>query len=538
MNAMRSALILVIAWVLLPLSSCSTTLVPTPRLPKETRKQLPDDELLAALQQDWAELQQVKMDNDLRQKLIERYNANLLIFLRRLRYDILHDTGKKHKSFPSYLQVEHEGLRNPRSLNDVYDDIVPAADVKTYSLEEHYLLPGLGVPLVGVIPASKIRDGDHLPNLHARGTVSTLTALLEFPEDGSRIVLRLLPRHWHERVLVGRVSYPLAGDFSASMEIFWNLTNIKRGRFLGLLNPQKLRDTTGLTSIERYNPDKIPVILTHGLGSSAETFNNLVNRLLSDREVRNNYQFWYFNYATGISWAVSAANFREALRQARLQFDPHDKNNYWDKMVVVGHSMGGLITHLNQSEPTGNIPQDLPPELSPSDALMKELFEFQPIKVGQVVYMATPHRGAPIARNRLVLLLSNLVKLPKVLLTEALSIATLQENTILTNPRKFTRWFTSIAQLSPDSSDIRALALRPVQQVPTHSIIGDRGRHNSPRSSDGVVPYWSSHISWGTETIVPKNHHVHKAPETAEDMKRVLKEHLARTKGERKAHSH
>ena len=64
-----------------------------------------------------------------------------------------------------------------------------------------------------------------------------------------------------------------------------------------------------------------------------------------------------------------------------------------------------------------------------------------------------------------------------------------------------------------------------MRNVPTHSIIGDRGKNNTPKSSDGVVPYWSSHIPWGTEKIVPADHSVQDAPETAEEIKRILKEH-------------
>jgi len=62
--------------------------------------------------------------------------------------------------------------------------------------------------------------------------------------------------------------------------------------------------------------------------------------------------------------------------------------------------------------------------------------------------------------------------------------------------------------------------------VPTHSIIGDRGKNDTPDSSDGVVPYWSSHISWGTEKIVPSDHSVQDHPDTAKEISRILKEHL------------
>lgn len=524
----------------LVLSSCEAPLLPPPDLPRNcTRAEQPDAALLRNLREDWNLLQQVHMDTDARQQLIRRYNAQLLTLLRRVRHDMHRIYGAGRKEFPPMFKVVHEGVPATRSLNDVYDDIVPAADVATNGLDEHYVVPGLGVPLVGVIPASKIQAEDNLVHFQKQGTVSTLTAVLEFPKGDGAPTLRLIPRHRHEGVRVGRLTYPLAGDFSASIEIYWNLTDIRRGRFLGLLNPQKLRDTTGLTCIEQYDPKKIPVILTHGFASSAETFNNLVNRLQRDPEIRRNYQFWYFNYATGVAWSISAAEYRQALRNARLHFDPQHKNSRWDRMVVVGHSMGGLITHMNQTLHAEVKPEELPKGLARSTTLMPELFNFEPVPAARVVYMATPHRGVPIASNVFVLACMRLVRLPKTLAEEAITLATLQQNNLITYPGRVAKWFTSIGQLSPTSADIVALNLRPLRDVPTHSIIGDRGRGNSPKSSDGLVPYWSSHLSFGSETIVPSDHHVQDVPETADDLTRVLKEHLnAQPHGVIKAHSH
>ena len=59
--------------------------------------------------------------------------------------------------------------------------------------------------------------------------------------------------------------------------------------------------------------------------------------------------------------------------------------------------------------------------------------------------------------------------------------------------------------------------------VPYNAIIGDRGRGDSPNSSDGVVPYWSSHLD-GTESehIVPSGHGAHQNPEAIEEVRRIL----------------
>ncbi len=530
-------------------SSCSTPLVPRPRLSAEQRQEVGDAELLSRLRADWEMMGNPKCSAEEHVAASARYNANLLNLLRRVRHDGMKAMEKGEIYEPVGFRLHRSLAAHGLHLSDVYEDMVPAVDVRTESLEERYAVPGVGVPLVGIIPARNVQTVEKLDtffNIRTRGTVNTLTALMVFPENARETpVLRLIPRHRQEEVEIGALRYQLAGDFSASLEVYWDLTRVREDRMLGLLRPQELRDVSGLSCIEAYQPGRIPVILTHGLMSSAGTFDNLVNRLLSDPEIRNNYQFWYFNYPTGVAWTIAAREYRKALAEVRQTVDPRGKNRNWDNMVVIGHSMGGLITHYSQCVEPWRMLEDNP-VLPPSDqrylqrryvdepipvpaydALRKDYF-FRPVKAGMVVYLATPHRGAPLARYRIVTALTKLVRLPEAIIDEAINIATLQQDSVLFSPSNLTSWFTSVGQLAPDSYSILGLQKLAVRNVPTHSVIGNDGCENEPlcHSSDGVVPYWSSHISWGTETVVPASHSVQDVPETAEDLKRVLKEHL------------
>ncbi len=533
------------------LSSCSTPLVPKPRMSAEVRRDVSDAELIARLRADWLIMGNPKLSAEEHVAASARYNTNLLNLIRRVRYDGMKALEKGEAYRPTAFRFHRSLAAHGLLLRDVYEDVVPAVDVRTQSLDERYTVPGVGVPLVGIIPAKNVKTIEKLEtffNIRTRGTVNTLTALLEFPkEEGAQPVMRLIPRHRREEVDIGRMRYQLAGDFSASLEVYWDLTRVREGRMLGLLHPQELRDVSGLSCIEAYQPGRIPVILTHGLMSSAGTFDNLVNRLLSDPEIRNNYQFWYFNYPTGVAWTITAAKYREALADVRQTVDPGHRNENWDNMVVVGHSMGGLITHYSQCVEPWKMLEDNPvlPERDehylnaryvdepipvPAYEALREDYFFRPVKAGLVVYMATPHRGAPLARYRIVTALMKLVRLPEAILDEAFNLATLQQDSVLFNPEAFTSWFTSVGQLAPDSYSIQGLQSLAVQNIPTHSIIGNDDGDATPLtcSSDGVVPYWSSHISWGTETVVPSSHSVQDVPEAAEDMARVLKEHLTR----------
>jgi len=81
---------------------------------------------------------------------------------------------------------------------------------------------------------------------------------------------------------------------------------------------------------------------------------------------------------------------------------------------------------------------------------------------------------------------------------------------------------TSIQGLSPNSPLLHALDRLPIQAV-HHSIIGDRGRGDTPNSSDGVVPYWSSHLaSARSEKIVPTGHEAMDNPHAVEEIRRIL----------------
>jgi hypothetical protein len=65
------------------------------------------------------------------------------------------------------------------------------------------------------------------------------------------------------------------------------------------------------------------------------------------------------------------------------------------------------------------------------------------------------------------------------------------------------------------------------KDIPYHSIIGDRGRGDSPNSSDGVVAYWSSHLDGAkSEKIVPSNHGANQNAEGVTEVERILKQHV------------
>src|SRR4030095_13356064 len=93
----------------------------------------------------------------------------------------------------------------------------------------------------------------------------------------------------------------------------------------------------------------------------------------------------------------------------------------------------------------------------------------------------------------------------------------------------------SIDTLAPSNRFVKAINTIPVTRgIPYHSIMGDRGRGDTPNSSDGVVPYWSSHLEEAqSELIVPSDHSAHQNRQAIEEVRRILKLHARSSTGAR-----
>ena len=427
----------------------------------------------------------------------------------------------------------------------------------TFRLRESVTVEGMGIPLAGLAPRGGSRP--HANVLKDNGNVHTLTAILDFDRmvDG-KPTLRTIPRLMNEHIFIGKnkVRQPLAANFSVPIALFWKLSDADGTELLGAFRPKKAINTMGLYFSEPYDPRKIPVVFTHGLMSGPATFANLTNRLLVDPVIRENYQFWFFGYPSGLAWTIPASRQRQALKELMQEYNPRGTSREMNNIVMVGHSMGGLITRFNNSTKPWTLMKgvfELSPETFEGMTLenwkkgmaplhydeqtlerLQNNFIFSPPQgVTRIVYMATPHRGSTFADNWIGRLGQHLIDLPSDMLEEVTRIATLSRGMFLLNPLQLKDELTSIRQLSPNSSLVKYMSeLRGSPNVPVHSIIGDRGKNDTPNSSDGVVKYHSSHLDWSaSEKIVPSGHSVQDDPASAVELRRILREHLVKVKG-------
>ena len=89
------------------------------------------------------------------------------------------------------------------------------------------------------------------------------------------------------------------------------------------------------------------MVLVHGTASSPARWANLVNELANERVIWERYQIWLFLYNTGNPIGYSAGLLRRALERAVARFDPDGHAiPALRRMVVIGHSQGGLLTKL------------------------------------------------------------------------------------------------------------------------------------------------------------------------------------------------
>ncbi len=136
---------------------------------------------------------------------------------------------------------------------------------------------------------------------------------------------------------------------------------------------------------------------------------------------------------------------------------------------------------------------------------------YQPLTEPQrVVFLAVPHRGSPLANFRISMWISRLIRLPKTLTVDFLDTTLLAVGDVIQGEDPSKHLPTSINSLSPNSPATVALNKLPLPgRVTCHSVIGDRAKGDTPNSSDGVVPYGSSHVTpVASELIVPSNHSV------------------------------
>jgi len=101
----------------------------------------------------------------------------------------------------------------------------------------------------------------------------------------------------------------------------------------GLWTPATLaiKSGFGIYFLERYDPNKIPVIFIHGAAGSPQDW-----RYAMEKVDRKRYQVWFYFYPSGARLENAAFALNEGVEQLHERY-------HFNRLHVVAHSMGGLV---------------------------------------------------------------------------------------------------------------------------------------------------------------------------------------------------
>lgn len=487
------------------------------------------------------------------------YNESLESTLRLVNAQGELHPGKKYQVTTGKQTYEVATVVRGNWNNEDFERFEFVSDFKLDGLPSSGLTYGLGVPLIAVRKEGDSNDPREV--YYPDGLSFPVTALLRVVRPGTMPGKGAVHRHHcvlelHDPLasadlqLAGRL-VPLQTDLSTALAYFLDSPQFRQkdSATQGLINPNKTQQHRGLYMLEPFDPARIPVVMVHGLWSSPVTWMPMFNDLRSFPELRKNYQFWFYQYPTGQPFWMSATQMREDLERARQTLDPERRYLALNQMVLVGHSMGGLVSRLqtvNSRDDFWKLLSDEPFESvqgAPEDLakLRQAAFFGANADIRRVVTIGTPHRGSDYANDLTQWLGRQVIKLPAMMVSTG-------QNLVSKNPGVFQNAdllinSTSIDSLSPRSPVFPTMLRAPrASWVTYHNIVGLAPKRSwfgeeQQASDDGVVSYESAHIEDAVSEVVVSSEHqsIHRHPRAILEVRRILLEHLEQVRHEYQA---
>ncbi|MEO1857916.1 MAG: hypothetical protein ABGY95_11220 [Rubritalea sp.] len=410
-------------------------------------------------------------------------------------------------------------------LTDI-DDLHYAHKYTSSDLSPAIETHGVGVPMTAYTAWSAER-AQKFPFMPGIGYIYSVTALAHWREKNS-VSFQLID---------SRESAQLSADYTTPHAFSQAATKslIFQG-FVNVLRPEYGIKSMSLFSSEPIDPKRIPVVFVHGLAATPNLWVKPTYALLADPVIRDNYQFYAYFYPTGLPLSHSAAGLKKEIKNLHAYLKGHGAGSNADEMVVIGHSMGGLLTSAITRDYQGAAAEiytkrvDQLTVKTMGEQAIVELLETPPLDcVTRAVFLATPHRGSSYADNWIGRFTSHLIDIPK--------------NIVALDPTHYREDLTSLGKsifdiqegmdgvqrLRYNNPTLKYNLTRPkLNNVTYHSIIGDRGWGGKlENSSDGIVKYSSSHLEGvASELVVSSWHNAQDNSKAQDEMMRILKLHL------------
>jgi pimeloyl-ACP methyl ester carboxylesterase len=423
--------------------------------------------------------------------------------------------GYRFKRFIAVGELAVHGLRNRYRQAGIgaplAAELEPVAS-ETAEVERRWIPPRMKLPVTAFVRLEKPRRGVLSGTLRGRIELYPADVATTVSVNGRAVPLEMEPTaalaYWLEGVPV------------------WNL------EIAGFRFPEQLLFGDGLVMMHPYRRGQIPVVLVHGTVSSPARWAEMSNELSNDPVIRERYQVWLFTYNTGQPILYSARFLRRALQQAVETLDPTGEDPALRRMVIIGHSQGGLLARIVAShsgtrfwDAVSGVPLDQADFDPETRELFRETMFFEPLpSLERVIFLCAPHRGSFRAAGWRLEFVKRLVRFPH---------AVVQQFRDLAQKREFAYLHmgllpTSVDNMSPIHRFIRSLNAAPIDpRIHTHSIIAVLGSGPLTGRTDGMVAYESAHLEGvESELVVQSGHSAQGNPEVIEEVRRILREHI------------
>ena len=420
-----------------------------------------------------------------------------------------------------------------------FAEVVVAADVHVSGIRHRFRTCGLGVPVVGTRCVDRCHptetDEQFFPSRFR--IAATVLAVPGGGLAGAAYRLSPLGLVFHDPFRVdsaraGARALPLAADRTTHLALQASQDRFPAQAIRGVIGSEFGPEIEpGLYLLHRYAPAKIPVVFVHGLAASPVAFLQAINDFQNDHAVSARYQFWVFIYPSGRPIVESALWLRDELGRAQATYgaDPS-----FHRMVIVGHSMGGILAHMAVSDSARDVwdsALSVPPEAlraSPATrAAVDQLLSFHPLPyVRRVIFVATPHRGSGLANSMVGVFFGGLARPSTEQTSRVAELRALNGPEVIRDENFQGPSINAIGNLRVDSPLLQAIGQLPVAPgVPYHTIAFQFAGH---APGDLVVPLSSAHLDGATsEATFPGFHGSQQSPPALSEVRRILLEHLA-----------
>lgn len=251
-----------------------------------------------------------------------------------------------------------------------------------------------------------------------------------------------------------------------------------------------------------YRAGRVPVVFIHGLLGGPENWSGMIEQLSGDPAVRDHLQLATFRYDSLEPIPDAGGRLRAALDEARRRLDPEGRDPAFDRVVLVGHSLGGLVAKVAAQ-------QDDPQSAGASNAPPSGIGRPIAPRIGRLIFVATPHRGSPVNRGAVR------------------SASSWLARNLIGQPETGVSSETSVDQLTWDHPLLADLErARAAEGVPFHSVIAALRDPSAEGATDGLVPVASARLAGARSEMVVRTHHVcFQHPKVVGEVRRVLIEH-------------